>query len=485
MPILSIVVFCLLIYIMLRKNTYINRYTDLFTITCVIKIYWFQGYFLKLGHNEISSIANLSNYFLLIYSLYLIISKKINIDIKVLKSVVCFVGVIFLGMVYEKIYPYSGLLMPIQDDVTNWDLYIFGNCSMYPYVPEISNMARSLLDITSFLLIIVVFKSIFSYKWFITPYMKIIGWLKYGIYYGYLEWIIKNLLGNLTITYSFAEMLLGANEIAIFTEATSRDGVFYSIQGLTRETSYFNGYLFTLALLMLFGNILKRMAKEYELEIPNTYNGLTLALCIMLFFITGGFSAVWFLFIVGICALLIRIRESKTSISEFLIKKKMIVVSFSIVCIIAVGALVQNEYFYKRIMDALSIIDFLSGSNGFAGIMALGSGDSIGSTIARFVSLYEGIIIFIDRPLMGLSYIVQPIHDWSLMLIINIGIVGMYFLYKVLISSKEKRRYDFFMLFLIFIIGGLPVNICPGALCVYWVLLFEVTTYYMNKIELK
>ena len=482
MPILSIVVFCLLIYIMLRRNTYMNRYTDLFVIACVIKIYWFQGYFLKIGHYEISTIASLSNYFLLIYSLYLVVTKKVNIDMKIFKSASWLLGIVCLGMIYEKIHPYSGLLMPIQDDVTNWDRYILGECSMYPYVPGISEMVRSLFDITSFVFIIVVFKSVFSYKWFVTPYMKIIGLLKYGIYYGYLEWIIKNLLGNLTITYSFAEMLLGANEISIYTEATSRDGIFYTIQGLTREPSYLNGYLFTLALLMLFGNILKRMAKKHKLEIPNTYNNVTLTLCITLFFFTGGFSAVWFLLIVGICALLLRIRESGISIGEFLIRKKMFLVSFTVICIMAVGVLSQNDYFYARIMDAFAIINFLSDSSGFAGIAALGSGDSIGSTIARFVSLYEGIIIFIDRPLMGLSYKVQSIHDWSLMLTINIGIIGMCFLYKMLISSKEKQRYDFFMLFLIFIIGGLPVNICPSTLCIYWVLLFEATTYYMNEI---
>jgi len=483
LPIFSVVVFGILLYIMTRRCTYLERYTNLFILTCVLKIYWFQGYLFKIGHNEISSIAYLSNHFLVIYSLYLIIAGKININPQILKHTIYFLIVIFLGMMYEKIHPYGGLLLPVQDDVTSWDTYVLGMCEMYPYVPSVSEMARSLFDVGIFSFEVLVFKSIYNYEWFITLYMKVIDWLKYGIYYGYAEWIIKNLVGNLTVTFSFAEIMLGANEFAVFTDARTRDGIFYTVQGLTREPSYFNGFLLTLSLLMLFGNMLKKMANKRNIPFPDTYNKYTLVLCIMLLFFTGGFSAVWFLFVIGSCTILLHIRESGVSIFSFFIKRKKFIASFIISCSIAVIALVQNDYFYNRLIDAFSVVNFLSGNGGYIGISALGSDNSIASTITRFVSIYEGVMIFLDRPLMGLSYKVQSIHDWSLMLTINIGIIGMCFLYKMLISSKEKQRYDFFMLFLIFIIGGLPVNICPSALCIYWVLLFEATTYYMNEIR--
>ncbi len=481
MPILSVVVLGLLIWMILRKNTYIGRYTDLFVICCVLKIYWFQGYLFKVGNSEFSSIANFSNHLLLIYSVYLVVSKKVKIDSRVLKATLLFLIVICIGVIYEKIHPYSGLLMPIQDDVNNWDKYVVGMCSMYPYVPSVFDISRSLLEISMFSFEIMVFKSFYTNRWFIYSYMRIVGWLKYGVYYGYLEWIIKNLIGNLTITYSFAEIMLGTSELFGYNEAVSRDGVFYSIQGMTREPSYFNGYLFTLALLMILGNVLKRVAKKYNMEIRPTYRNFNLILCIVLLFFTGGFSAVWFLFIIGCCIFILHIRESGDSIFNFFLNRKLFVLLFVIGGSVSVAILVQNDYFYNRIVDAFSIINFLRDSGGFAGIAALGNSDSIGSTISRFVSLYEGGIIFVDRPLMGLSYRVQPIHDWSLMMLINIGIIGVFFLYKMLTTAKYKMNYDLLLLFVIFMIGGLPVSICPSLLCLYWVLLFEATTFYMNN----
>lgn len=483
MPVLSVVILCVLLYVILRKNTYTNRYTDLFVLSCTLKIYWFQGYFFKIGSNEITSIANIAGYSLLLYSIYLVVSKKIRIESYTCKTVILFIFVICVGMIYEKVFPYDGLLMPEQNEQISWDGYIAGTCSMYHYVPSFSACLRRLWEVISFSFEILVFKQICSFSWIINPYMKIIGYLKYGIYYGYLEFVLKNIIGNLTVTFDFAAILLGVNEQSVFTEAQIRDGIFYTLQGLTREPSHFNCFLFNLMILMLLGNVIKRMAKKSGIDVRHTYNNRTLCACLGLMLLTGGFSSVWFLFVVGCCVLVLNIREFGSSILDFFCAKKWIVLLFLILCIMIVFAIAQNDYLYTRLSDAIAVVGFLSASNGFTGISILGDGGGIGSTIARFVSIYEGTMIFIDRPLLGVSYGVQPLHDFSMMLLSNMGLLGCFFLYKMLISSKEKIQYDFVLIFLIFIIGGFPITISPYGLNLYWVLIFEATTFYMNSRE--
>lgn len=483
MPILSIIVFVILVHIMLRKNTVLGRYTDLFIISCTLKIYWFQGYFFKIGSNEVSSVANIAGYFLFLYSIYLVVSRNIKIGGNTCKTILLFVVVICVGMLCEKIFPYDGMLMPEQNEQISWDGYIAGTCSMYHYVPPFSAFLHPLWEVISFSFEILVFKQICNFSWIINPYMKIIGYLKYGIYYGYLEFVLKNIIGNLTVTYDFAAILLGVNERSVYTEAQTRDGIFYTLQGLTREPSHFNCFLFNLMILLLLGNVIKRMAKKRGMDVRHTYNNLTLCACLGLMLLTGGFSSVWFLFIVGCCALVLNIRESRSSMLDFLLRKKWTVFLFLILCIMIVFAIAQNDYLYTRLSDAIAVVGFLSESNGFAGISILGGDSGIGSTIARFVSVYEGTMIFIDRPLLGVSYGVQPLHDFSMMLLSNMGLLGCFALYKMLISSNVKIRYDFVLLFLIFIIGGFPITISPYGLCLYWVLIFEATTFYMNNWE--
>lgn len=480
MPILSVIMFFLLIYIMVRKNSAMGRYADLFVIYCTVKIYWFQGYFLKIGNNEISSIANISSHLLLLYSIYLVVYKKIKIDKTTLMSIIFFVSIICLGMMYEKIFPYDGLLLPEQNDEINWDGYIAGTCSMYQYIPPFSAFLRPLWQVLEFSFEVLVFKQIYEISWFVNSYMKIIGYLKYGIYYGYFEFLLKNIIGNLTITYDFAAILLGVNEYSVYTEAYIKDGLFYTLQGLTREPSHFNCFLFNVAVLMMLGNIMKRIVKNKSVNVLSTYSNFTICACIGLMLLTGGFSSIWYLFIIGGVALLLRIRESGGSILDFLLQKKITMFSFFIICSGIVFAINQNDYLYNRLIDAMAVFEFLSESNGFAGISILGGNSGIGSTIARFVSIYEGIIAFVERPLLGLSWCVQPVHDFSITLLSNIGILGVYFLYKVMISSIEKKRYDFSMIFLIFIIGGLPITISSSFFALHWLLFFEVTSFYMN-----
>jgi len=480
LPILSVVFLVIFVYILLRKDTCLNRYTTLFMISCVFRIYWFQGYFFRIGQMEISSLANVADYILLVYSVYLVLAGKIKLNTRTTRAALFFITVICVEMFYEMVNPYDGALLAEQNYEINWDRYVDGSCSMYAYEPPMFSYLHGLREVIVFSFEVLVFKQICNRNWLLNLYMQIIGWLKYGICYGYFEFFMKNIIGNLNFTYDLSAILLGVNESSVFTEASIRDGIFYSLQGLTREPSHFNIFLFNVCLLMLFGNTLKRIAKQYGWSYPMTYTNTWLLMCLFLMLLTGGFSSVWLLFIIGCVALLLRIRENDGEIILYVFRNKLALVSFVMIGGVFISIIVQNDYLFNRFIDAVSVVEFLSDSNGLVGVSGLIGSDGIRSTIARFVSIYEGLIVFIDRPLFGLSYGIQYVHDFSIQYLSNIGIVGVYAMYKMLGTSNNSLSYDRTILFLIFMIGGLPITICPIGLAVYWVLYFEATTFYMN-----
>ena len=485
MPIFSVIILLLLVFIMVRPNSFLRRYEDLFVLTCVLEIFWFQGYFFKVGNSDFSDMAHISSYLLMFYSLYLLYVKKINLKKRTFFAACFFVFIIALGMFYEIVNPYNGLLMPEQNEEIKWGNYIYGKSPMWHYVPPLSAYVRPFLEVVVFTVLILVFKQMYTPIWFAKTYMRIVGWLKYGIFYGYIEFVIKNIIGNLTITYEFATLFFGENVHSVLDEALMRGGTFYSLQGFTREPSHFNIFLFTVAMLMLLGNVLKQTLMDRDIPIRQTYGNKTFVLCIILMLITGGFSSVWFLFVIGCAAVIIQIQRSKQSLWSLFLHKKWTVFSFSILLGSVVVIIAQNDYLYNRLMDAFSVLDFLSSSNGVIGIagMIKEGNDDIGSTIARFVSVYEGILIFIERPLLGISWHIQPLHDFSVMMLCNIGVLGFYALFKILGTSNQKIRYDVVLLLFVFLIGGFPITISPGGLQLYWVIFFEITTFYMNNEE--
>ena len=81
---------------------------------------------------------------------------------------------------------------------------------------------------------------------------------------------MKNAVGQLTFTYDLAGALFGVNRAAIFTEAFSKGGTFYSLQGFTREPSHYVMYLFTIALFMVLAGVCQKRCLEIGVYIKNS-----------------------------------------------------------------------------------------------------------------------------------------------------------------------------------------------------------------------
>lgn len=79
MPIFSVLLLVFIILLLTSNKTRIDKCYYLFTLACTIRIYWFQGYFLKVGNKEILNLAVIAETALSLYIVYLCVIKVIKI----------------------------------------------------------------------------------------------------------------------------------------------------------------------------------------------------------------------------------------------------------------------------------------------------------------------------------------------------------------------------------------------------------------------
>ena len=476
MPVFSIIIIIILGYfILIDKSERTTKFYQIFSVDCVVKLFFLQGYFVKIGNTEVSTAGDVCDLVLLWYAILIIIGKR-----NILQNKVCIRGIIFLlvsmlGIFVEIIMPYEGLLMPAQDETENWDMYVAGMCTMHQYFPTIIDYTNPIRHLVTYVVILVAFKTIFQYDMFLRAYMSILKYVKYGIYYGWIEFIVKNVIGNTTVTYLFSGVMFGVNERSIATEAFKRGETFFALQGFCKEPSHFNVFIFSAVSLMILGIFIKRFLRHNNIkaDIHMTYGISTIISGVVLLSLTGGFSAVWLILIITFNTIALRFYEMDTSIMGIILmyKKTLFIGCLCIsILVIVIGA---NDYFVGRIIDAISVLNFIGATGGgFLGL-AVGGNQGIGSTIARFISLYEGVNIFISRPLLGLGYKLQAVHGDTLTYLINMGVIGFWMFYRLLISSIKEVKYNKLFMFITFFIGGLPMIMSAYGLCVYWLLFIE------------
>lgn len=481
MPIFSILYVFLLIYIFIRLKTYKDTFFSLLVLATVLQIYFFQGYFLKIGSNEISSCAFITMKILVVYSFYLLLSGRVRVSISIFKGALLFLGVIALSMLVEYLHPYDGLLLVGTEAGYSWDDYVAGRCQLLPYTPNLNSFVRPFYVVFEFTTIILVFKQLCDFESLARVVMKIVQWGKWGIYYGVIEFILKNILGNTSITYDIAAVLFGVNAESILTSAEKKGGIFYSLQGATREPSHFIIYLFSIGVFMLLGNILYKKAQRIGLKIEKPYSNITLGVCIVVMLLTGGFSSVWFSFILIILAMFLKIREGNESPWSLILRHKTWLFIFCVISLFVFLFIQSNDYLTGRMQDAISVASLLGDGTSVAGLSVLTEGnEGVGSTIARFVSIYMGVQVFLDNPILGISPDIQNVHDTTMTMLSGIGLAGVISLYYFFTRSRYNYKYDWLLLFLIIIFGGFPMAMSPSIFSVYYAIIAECSTVYMS-----
>ena len=254
MPVFSILLVFILLFILSSNKTKIDKYYYLFTLDCTFRIYWFQGYFLKFGDREIASLAVITELVLTLYALYLVFFNVISLKNKFIKVWIIFAVINILGIIFEVVFPYNGLFLHEMSPEINWDKLVYGECSLYSYYPKIYDFAGPYIRLIQFGINVIFFKNVYDKEKFIVSYLKVVKYVRYGVIYGIFEFLVKNVIGNVTLMNEISKILVGERELYGYKEAYMKNNM-YTLQGLTEEPSHFNCFLFTYILLVILKNI--------------------------------------------------------------------------------------------------------------------------------------------------------------------------------------------------------------------------------------
>lgn len=464
MSLCSILFLFIIIKIAIDKTNVKIKYLNYVTLLMIIEVLNINAAFLAINDSFIN-IKYVMSIFLIIYTLYYI-KKSIILIPKLLLYLECLLLLsVIVGIFIEIINPYNGLIINYNTS-KGWDLYVLGLLNKEKV--DISYGSILILYTKVFLYTITtcLIKTTCNKKDIIYILNNIIKYTRFIIYYGFVEFIIKNVINNLDIIIWFNTVMFGKSSQISFADDV------YRLTGVTSEPSYFVISLFTI---IIYNIIIKKIIdNDKSMKSLIVYHKKDIFFMIGIMLLTGGFSMVWYLLMVVFLYLILNMKRN----FKFLMKLLL----FILIIISGIIYFVNNyadEYIGGRLNTALMIL----GEMVFYGGIDMNNGLFVASSnLARFVSIYDTVIDFVNRPLLGLGLGIETAHSGLAMLLVDFGIIGIYLLFRVVLYRVDKSiKYDKLFIFCFFIIVNIPVGIKNIGFEVFNILFIELTSFYLCK----
>lgn len=475
MPIASVLLLIYMGYILLAGGSSKEKYLSFLALATIMAIAMPQGYLLLVGDTEISSLRKLSGLMCFLYGLYYILLHKIQLPQKLVFRTGMLLASIMAGVFVALVYPYTEPIIPPLPDYS-WDLYTIGECTKIVAPLEIGNALRLYLGVVMFLGVVATVKLICDDDDLLNVLRKVIVYSQPLAYYGIFEFVEKNILGNLTLTYDINEIIFGVGE-STFTHAFTKGSDLYVLQGVTKEASHFILSMFVIALSILIWN--KIQAVRFNKSGISVYH-VYLLLLIILMILSGGFSAWWCLFILFLIYFSLRYDIYKKTLRESI---PYIIVTLMVVLSVIGGILFffgeEMEYAIVRTEDVLYTINVLATSGTLAAIGAEGEL----STFSRLTSIFDVTSSFVDRPMLGLGIGFQFALAALPTMLSDLGIVGIILWFRVLLVSGRglQQKYDLMFLSLFVVVWGVFFGAATLYVELYTMVLFECTRLYATQ----
>ena len=218
-------------------------------LSVLCSILQMQGYLFKFGDFEFSSLRKLTGMFCAIYSFYVLIKlRKFNSPIIIVA--IFFLLSVALGICIELAIPYDGEIMP-SDPYHTWDLYTLGACSRVKDTLQMVQAARLFGALVMFSVIAIAIKEICTKEDLLKLVKQLLYVSQFAVYFGVFEFIMKNIIGDLTITFDIVSILFGEKNSS-FKEAFTKGSDFYTLQGITPEPSGYITFLYFISVLLIF-----------------------------------------------------------------------------------------------------------------------------------------------------------------------------------------------------------------------------------------
>lgn len=408
-----IVIYC--IYVLIRFKTISHQYIRFIAVAFILEVGKFQGYFLAIGSSEVSYEDAFVTILFIINFITIVKQKRYNKKTFIAALSLLFIAI--LGIIMENIVPYQGLIIP-YNSIYAWDGYAIEIEEKTRFVYSIARFVLfyvRLLSLTTTTLVIHKELTVNCYKKtisIISNFGKII--LSYGI----VELVAKNIFySSLTSTINCMIFGLGSST---YTALSFRLGL-ARLQGFTREPSHFSMTIFYFILIIIMNDVIGCTSKR-KFWVP---------IATLLLLMSRSFAALVYLILVFVFVFTF---YGKGVADIIKIKKRLWIFGISAIAGIVVLLLCGIEsYLTNRLAYIIHVIGVIITGNWRGKI-------PVNSDVVRLVSTIETIKDFLHRPFLGLGMGVESAHSGVANMLVDIGILGVWFWWKLIASIAHDKR---------------------------------------------
>ena len=456
--IFSIILMICVVFRILQDNNKKSQYMFFLLIAIILDVSQIQGYFIRIAGKEVSY-EDAYMAFFLIYSLIQL--KYIKIERRLFFFSFCLFAIGIIGIFNEFIVPLPNKIIN-SDAFGGWDYYVSGLTSKTIVKINYMRFLLIYLRLLEYCVVALILKNTYSFSDYKNIIVKLIPWSKFVIYYGLVEFAFKNILKSAFLS-KVNEFVLGiGNNTFAFGE--KRMGL-YVLQGLTREQSHYALSLF-FAIVFLF--IYYKKLKKHHSLVFVFYCSLAIAFMVL----SGAFSALVYISIILVMLFLF---DKKVVYRTEVYLKLVFVLAISVFLfslLLLLFKSLDDSYYaerFLRIIDNFSLIV----NNTWKGKI------SAYSEIVRFVSIFDTLRDFCNRPIFGLGCGVEWAHSGIVSMLSSIGILGSYFWWRISLFSKQRKTFNVLMVILVILpnllCGSIDMMLSPVVLIFLNNDLFSVT----------
>lgn len=414
----SILILSYCVYVMVYYKSISLRYIRLIALAFILEVGKFQGYFFAIGESEVSYEDAFATILLVINCVSM--AKHKRYDKKTFIVAMALLTVALLGIIMENIAPYQGLIIPYNSKRA-WDGYAIGVEDKTEVVYSVTRFMLLYVRILSLATTILVINKKLPTSCYKIIVRKISGFGKIVLSYGVAELVLKNIFhSNLTNRINCTMFGLG---ISTYTEIAFSSGL-ARLQGFTREPSHFSMAIFYFVLIIIMNDLINNTKKT----------GFWLPVSMLLLLMSRSFAALVYLILIFVFVFTFyRKGENAANINKM--KQRLWFISgFTIAGVIVLLLCGMESYLSDRLAYVVRVVGTLVTGN------LRGGGVPVNSDVVRLVSIIDTTKDFLHRPLLGLGMGVEAAHSGVVSMLADIGVLGVFFWWKLVASIPHDKR---------------------------------------------
>ncbi len=461
MTIFSVVLIAILIIGLLRKSLK-KVFTYFLTVSIALTLNLRMGYFFMFKGIELGYGSVVIYFTAMIAFLYLIQTKII---LKPL-SVIFFGLIVFfvVNVICFYIFPYTGKVI-----ATDWEKFCRGE-DVWTTLSSSSLQMGYYATLISLGIILLCGKKTLDRSNWLKILNNVLFVCKINIILGIIEFFVKNIFQSQIVTDCCIKIFgsYGAQQ----NELDLR-GLFYTIQGATKEASMYTTTMFYTALLFLVKGKLTNKKDFYRSRI-------WLFISVVMLLINTTMSSVLYLGLLGLIGFghNLILKKKRGGNGLFIIGRVALLAVSGVLCAVIFAnystLLKSDNYIIRRIGRAAEqvLLSLQSSSN-----------NQYSSESIRFTGIFYDLRMWLKKPLIGFGFGTLVCNSGIVTMLVNVGLIGviLWFLFLLFFGKSGKNTCrEVVFLVEIWILPSLILNDYETILCLVIPLLLLLYGYIVE-----